>query len=191
MSLPSANPDFMMIFWQTSPDQPNPFVIAFGVLSLSIVVWIICIPRGIKAAKEAGKSPHWMWFGVHPIGALIAYFILRHLANRVANIKLEAETAILQAAAIEGGTLTLARAMLYAGLPAEQAQIVLDKFVQLKELIEGAGAEVKFLPACSPDLSPIEECWSKVKTILRSKAARTREALEEGNQRSDNCGEQR
>lgn len=50
---------------------------------------------------------------------------------------------------------------------------------RIKDLIEGAGAEVKFLPSYSPDLSPIEECWSKVKTLLRSKAARTREALEE------------
>ena len=50
---------------------------------------------------------------------------------------------------------------------------------RIKELVEGAGAEMKFLPAYSPDLSPIEECWSKVKTILRSKAARRREGLEE------------
>jgi transposase len=44
-----------------------------------------------------------------------------------------------------------------------------------------AEAEVSllYLPPYSPDLSPIEECWSKVKTILRTKAARTREALEQ------------
>jgi len=44
-----------------------------------------------------------------------------------------------------------------------------------------AEAEVSllYLPPYSPDLSPIEDCWSKVKTILRAKAARTREALEQ------------
>ena len=34
-------------------------------------------------------------------------------------------------------------------------------------LIKGAGAEVRFLPAYSPDLNPIEKMWSKVKTLLR------------------------
>ena len=34
-----------------------------------------------------------------------------------------------------------------------------------------------FLPPYSPDFSPIEETFSKVKGILRRVAARTREAL--------------
>jgi transposase len=47
-----------------------------------------------------------------------------------------------------------------------------------KQLIESAGGQIKWLPPYSPDMSPIEECWSKLKQILRSKAARTRVALE-------------
>jgi transposase len=35
------------------------------------------------------------------------------------------------------------------------------------------------LPAYSPDLNPIEEAFSKVKTLLRTAAARTDEALAE------------
>jgi transposase len=42
-----------------------------------------------------------------------------------------------------------------------------------KALIESVGAFVKFLPPYSPDLSPIELCWSKLKEILRSAKART------------------
>jgi len=45
------------------------------------------------------------------------------------------------------------------------------------ELIEQAGATVRFLPAYSPDLNPIEKMWSKVKQFLRSAEARTQEAL--------------
>jgi transposase len=45
------------------------------------------------------------------------------------------------------------------------------------ELIRQAGAEVLFLPAYSPDLSPIEKMWSKVKAHLRSAEARTPSAL--------------
>lgn len=39
-------------------------------------------------------------------------------------------------------------------------------------LIEKAGAEVRFLPAYSPDLNPIELMWSKVKALLRKAQAR-------------------
>ena len=44
-------------------------------------------------------------------------------------------------------------------------------------LIEAAGAAVRFLPASSPDLNPIEKMWSKVQQSLRGAEARTREKL--------------
>ena len=39
---------------------------------------------------------------------------------------------------------------------------------RITTLIESVGAKVKFLPPYSPDLSPIELCWSKFKEIVRS-----------------------
>ena len=45
-------------------------------------------------------------------------------------------------------------------------------------LIEQAGAIVRFLPAYSPDLNPIEKMWSKVKAALRAAKARTQTALD-------------
>ncbi len=48
----------------------------------------------------------------------------------------------------------------------------------VRELIEARGARVIYLPPYSPDLNPIEKCWSKIKTYLRAAKARTREALE-------------
>ena len=45
-------------------------------------------------------------------------------------------------------------------------------------LIQAVGAEVRFLPAYSPDLNPIEKMWSKVKALLRSAEARTQEELD-------------
>lgn len=47
------------------------------------------------------------------------------------------------------------------------------------EAIEAVAAKVVFLPPYSPDLSPIELCWSKLKQLLRSAKARTREALDQ------------
>jgi transposase len=43
----------------------------------------------------------------------------------------------------------------------------------VKEAIEDAGLTLKYLPRYSPDFSPIEPCWSKIKTALRAAAART------------------
>jgi transposase len=44
-------------------------------------------------------------------------------------------------------------------------------------LIAQDGAEVRFLPAYSPDLNPIEMMWSKVKSLLRKSQARTHDDL--------------
>jgi transposase len=49
--------------------------------------------------------------------------------------------------------------------------------ILVKQAIEDAGLTLKYLPRYSPDFSPIEPCWSKIKTALRAAAARTVETL--------------
>jgi transposase len=53
------------------------------------------------------------------------------------------------------------------------------KSARVKEVIEAKGCQLLFLPSYSPDFSPIEEMFSKVKIVLRRIGARTREALQE------------
>ena len=48
---------------------------------------------------------------------------------------------------------------------------------EVRKAIEDTGAKLVFLPTYSPDLSPIEMFWSKVKSILRSISPRTTEQL--------------
>jgi transposase len=48
----------------------------------------------------------------------------------------------------------------------------------LRERLEACGAQLIYLPPYSPDLSPIEPCWSKLKTLLRTAQARPRDALD-------------
>jgi transposase len=60
--------------------------------------------------------------------------------------------------------------------------VILDNLRQhrsqrTRDLIEARGAQLRFLPSYSPDLNPIEEAFSKVKTRLRRAAARTHEDL--------------
>ena len=50
---------------------------------------------------------------------------------------------------------------------------------RVKEAIEAKGCQLLFLPAYSPDFSPIEGAFSKLKAILRRVGARTREAPQE------------
>jgi transposase len=44
------------------------------------------------------------------------------------------------------------------------------KRTRTRELIEGAGASLVFLPPCSPDLNPIEMVFSKIEQALRLNA---------------------
>jgi transposase len=61
--------------------------------------------------------------------------------------------------------------------------VVLDnlnvhKASQVEQVAAERGARVIWLAPYSPDFSPIEQCWSKIKTLLRAAKARTREELE-------------
>jgi transposase len=49
----------------------------------------------------------------------------------------------------------------------------------VRERIEAAGAELLYLPPYSPDLNPIEKAWSKLKLLLRSAKARTKDVLDQ------------
>jgi transposase len=62
--------------------------------------------------------------------------------------------------------------------------VVLDNLnahtgARVRQLIDERGCELFFLPAYSPDYSPIEEAFSKLKAFLRRVGARTHEALQE------------
>jgi transposase len=44
---------------------------------------------------------------------------------------------------------------------------------RVREMIEAAGAQILYLPPCSPDFNPIERAFSKLKALLRKTAERT------------------
>jgi transposase len=60
--------------------------------------------------------------------------------------------------------------------------VVLDNLTahrasRIEEVAQSRGAQVLWLAPYSPDFSPIEQCWSKVKTYLRGVKARTEDEL--------------
>ena len=56
-------------------------------------------------------------------------------------------------------------------LAAHKAEVV-------RAALDRAGLGQRYLPPYSPDLNPIEQAWSKLKTRLRAEGARSRQALE-------------
>lgn len=48
----------------------------------------------------------------------------------------------------------------------------------VRQAIQDAGAQLRYLPTYSPDLNPIEKMWSKLKAHLQKAAARTQDDLE-------------
>jgi transposase len=119
------------------------------------------------------------------------------LRNRGKNTTLMAaitlEGAMGEAMTIEGATDSEAfeayvEHFLAPSLSEEQV-VVLDglgahRTEKVKELIEARGADLVFLPSYSPDLNPIEEAFSKIKQLVRTLGARTREALVEAIERA-------
>ena len=68
---------------------------------------------------------------------------------------------------------------LHAGQIVVMDNLKAHKSTRVKQAIEAKSCQLLFLPGYSPDFSPIEEAFSKLKTVLRRAEARTREALEE------------
>jgi transposase len=50
---------------------------------------------------------------------------------------------------------------------------------RIRQAIAARGCQLLFLPPYSPDFTPIEQAFSKIKAILRGLGARTEEALQE------------
>jgi transposase len=67
--------------------------------------------------------------------------------------------------------------MLQAGDILVMDNLPTHKVAGIAELVAARGARLEYLPPHSPDLNPIERCWSKIKTYLRKAKARSYRAL--------------
>jgi len=105
------------------------------------------------------------------------------------------EGAMGESMTIEGATDALAFVEAYVehflAPSLEEGQVVVldglgaHRTEKVRELVEARGAQLLFLPSySSPDLNPIEEAFSKIKTVVRKVGARTRQALVEAIERA-------
>jgi transposase len=126
-------------------------------------------PRGQRAFA---KVPFGHWKRLSVLSAL-------GLEGILATLSVEAATdGDTFAAYLEQGLLPVLRER------KPDAVLVMDnlrphKTPQVQAVLDGSGFPYRYLPACSPDLSPIEPGWAKVKSDLRRVTARTVEALQQ------------
>jgi transposase len=108
----------------------------------------------------------------------------RHV-TRLSALRLHGIVAAMTVEGFTNGDVFLAS--LHAGLvpqPRPGQGIIPDKLQAHKvagvaEAMTTQGARLLYRPPYSPDVSPIEDCWSKVNALLRAKAARTLKTLEQ------------
>jgi transposase len=122
-------------------------------------------PRGERAVDSAPRN-----YGAHTsvIGAMGLRGLVATLAVEGA---VDAEVFNVYAERVLGPRLRRGDVVVLDNLTAHRAS-------RIEEVAAARGAQVLWLAPYSPDLSPIEQCWSKIKTFLRGAKARTREALE-------------
>ena len=117
-------------------------------------------PRGIRLIDHV---PHGHWKTITFIAglrrrAMVAPFVLDGPMNAISFM------AYLQRCLVP--TLKRGDIVMMDSLP-------VHKVAGVREVIEAAGARLRYLPKYSPDLNPIEQAFSKLKAHLRKAAERT------------------
>lgn len=119
--------------------------------------------RSPKGQRAVGKRPQKRGKNVSMLGAIGVAEVIAHMPMLGAVDGLLFEAFIAQKLVPKlwkGACVILDNCSIHKGDP-------------VVELIQQAGATVIFLPPYSPEFSPIENCWSKIKNLLRSLSART------------------
>ncbi len=125
-------------------------------------------------------------YGYSPKGERVSLEVPRNRGNNTTLLASITLSGMGEAIAVEGSTTKegfeayIERALtptLRAGQVVVMDNLSAHKPVKVRELIEGKGCQLIYLPAYSPDFNPIEEAFSKIKSIVRRAAARTKDTL--------------
>jgi len=61
-------------------DDVIGMVVAIVIFAVIAAVYIGLIVLGVMIAKRKNRSPHWMWFAVHPVGLIITLIVMACLS---------------------------------------------------------------------------------------------------------------
>ena len=117
-------------------------------------------PRGVRLV---GYAPHGHWKTITFVAGLrhdrmVAPFVMEGAMNGLTFVEWVRQFLV--------PTLKRRDVVIMDNLPSHKVSGV-------REAIESAGATLSYLPQYSPDLNPIENCFSKIKAHLRKAAERT------------------
>ena len=118
--------------------------------------------RSPKGTRARGSRPHHRGKNVSLIGAI-------GLKGLITQISLLGATDALTFEAFISQKLV---PNLWEGACVIMDNYSIHKGAEIEALITNAGAKLIYLSPYSPDFSPIENCWSKIKSVLRSIGAR-------------------
>ena len=124
--------------------------------------------RAPQGERVVGSIPHNSGPHVTMLGALGA-----HGWQAVMTVEGPMDTAVFRASSppVLGPTLTPGNIVVLDHLSVHKAR-------GIQQMLARRRVRRLYLPPDSPDLAPIEPCWSKVKTARRRANARTRGALD-------------
>ncbi|KGF71715.1 transposase [Neosynechococcus sphagnicola sy1] len=120
------------------------------------------LARALKGQRARGNRPSSRGKNVSVIGALSLKGVIAQVSLLGAIDGLTFEAFIAQRLVPQ----------LWPGAFVLMDNCSIHKGAEIRALIEQAGATLIYLPRYSPDFSPIENAWSKIKQILRSIKAR-------------------
>jgi transposase len=125
--------------------------------------------RAARGQRAPGKVPWGHWRRLTIIGALGLDGVLATMSIPAAT-----STAVFLA--------FIEQVLVPALRPRPEVLVVMDnlpahKAEAVRGALDRAGLSHRYLPPYSPDLNPIEQAWSKLKTRLRAAGARSHEAL--------------
>lgn len=154
-------------FWSKIRDVPVKDLIFLDEAGVNLAL-IRLYARAAKGQRARGTRPHKRGKNVSMIGAIA-------LRGIIASINL--------LGSIDG--LTFEAFVIQKLVPQlwKNAVVVWDNYSihkgkEIEKAIIAAGARLIYLPPYSPDFNPIENCWSKIKSILRSIGARNYKDLD-------------
>lgn len=127
--------------------------------------------RAPQGQRAGGSAPAGPWQRLTVLGALAGDGVAAAMTIAAAT------DTVVFLAFLDQGLIPALRAS------KPDAVVIMDnlgahKAPAVRERLEAAGLELLDRPRYSPDLSPIEPMWAKIKALLRALAARTLESLE-------------
>src|SRR5882762_9004379 len=62
------------------PEDAVGLVFALVILVAVLAIYIGLVVLGVKIAIRKNRSPHWMWFAIHPLGLIITLIVMASLS---------------------------------------------------------------------------------------------------------------